>query len=70
MKNSNLLRNSKEEIKALKAQINNLQKEAIQMEGAGQKGSVVQKLLDDKDKEIQALKKRLKILGSQLAQAD
>ena len=32
--------------------------------------SVVQKLLDDKDKEIQALKKKLKILGSQLAQAD
>ena len=48
------------EIKALKAQINNLQKEAIQMEGVGQKESVVQKLLDDKDKEIQALKKRLK----------
>ena len=62
--NSNLLRNSRVEIKALKAQINNLQKEAIQMEGAGKKGSVVQKLLDDKDKEIQALKKMLKIPGS------
>ena len=40
------------------------------MEGAGQKGIVVQKLLDDKDKEIQALKKMLKIPSSQLAQAD
>ena len=38
---SNILRNSKVEIKALKAQINNLQKEAIQVEGAGKKGSVV-----------------------------
>ena len=32
---SNLLRKSKVEIKALKAQIKNLQKESIQMEGAG-----------------------------------
>ena len=31
---------------------------------------MVQKLLDDKDKEIQALKKRLKIPGSQLSQVD
>ena len=64
VRTSNLLRMLKVEIKALKSQINNLQKEAIQMEGARQKGSVVQKLLDDKDKEIQDLKKRLKILGS------
>ena len=40
------------------------------MEGGGQKGSVVQQLLDEKDKEIQALKKRLRILGSQLARVD
>ena len=40
------------------------------MEGAGQKESVVQKLLDDKDKEIHALKNKLKIPGSQLAQVD
>ena len=39
------------------------------MEEGGQKGSMVKKLLDDKDKEIQALKKRLRIPGSQLAQA-
>ena len=36
------------------------------MEEGGQKGRVVQKLLDEKDKEIQALKKRLRIPGSQL----
>ena len=52
VRTSNLLIKLKVEIKSLKSQINNLQKEAIQMEGAGQKGSVVQKLLDDKDKEI------------------
>ena len=40
------------------------------MEGSAQKGSLVQKMLDDKDKEIQTLKKKLRILGSQLAQAD
>ena len=40
------------------------------MEEGGQKGSVVQKLLNDKDKEIQDLKKRLRIPGSQLARAD
>ena len=37
------------------------------MEEGGQKGSMVHKLFDDKDKEIQDLKKRLRILGSQLA---
>ena len=31
---------------------------------------MVQQLLDDKDKEIQALKKRLRIPGSQLARED
>ena len=31
---------------------------------------MVQKLLNDKDKEIQALKKRLRIPGSQLARVD
>ena len=40
-KTSNILRKSRVEIKALKAQIKSLQKEAIQMEGGGQKGSVV-----------------------------
>ena len=40
------------------------------MEGARKKGSVVQKLLNEKDKEIQTLKKKLKIPGSHLAQAE
>ena len=40
------------------------------MEGSGKKGSVVQKLLDDREKEIQTLKKKLRIPGSQLTQAD
>ena len=31
---------------------------------------MVQKLLDDRDKEIQTLKKKLKIPGSHLTQAD
>ena len=54
-KTSNLLRKSRVEIKALKSQLNKLQKEAIGMEGYTQKGSLVQKMLDDRDKEIQAL---------------
>ena len=53
VKTSNILRKSRVDIKALKAQLNNLQKEAIQMEGSTQKGSLVQKMLDDRDKEIQ-----------------
>ena len=61
---SNLLRKMREEVNALKAQINSLEKESILMEEGGQKGSMVQKLLDDKDKEIQDLKKKLKILSS------
>ena len=40
-KTYDLLRKSRVEIKALKAQLNNLQKEAIQMEGSTQEGSLV-----------------------------
>ena len=40
------------------------------MEGSTQKGSLVQKMLDDRDKEMQTLKKKLRIPGTQLAQAD
>ena len=49
---SNLLRKARAEVKALKSQINNLQKEAILMKEGGQKGSMFQKLLDEKEKEI------------------
>ena len=63
-KNSNLLRKARVENKALKAQINSLQKEAMQIEGSAQKGSLTQKLIDDREKEIQTLKKKLKIPGT------
>ena len=56
------------ENKALKAQINNLQSEAMQIEGPTHKGVLAQKLLDDKEKEIQTLKKKLKIPTTQFAQ--
>ena len=69
-KTSNLLRKSIVEIKSLQSQINILQKEAIKMEGSTQKGSLVQKMLDDRDKEIQTLKKKLRVPVTQLAQAD
>ena len=69
VKTSNLLRKARVENKALKSQINNLQKEAMQIEGLAQKGSLAQKLLDDKEKEIQTLKKKLKIPTTQLTQA-
>ena len=57
----NLLRKVRVENKSLKAQINNLQNEAMQIEGLAHKGVLAQKLLDDKEKEIQTLKKKLKI---------
>ena len=69
-KNLNLLRKVRVENKALKAQIKNLQKEAMQIVGPTQKGSLAQKLLDDKQKEIQTLKKKLKMSATQLAQAE
>ena len=52
-KNLNLLWKVRvEENKALKTQINRLHNEAMQMEGPTHKGSLAQKLLDDKEKEI------------------
>ena len=70
VKTSNLLRKVRVENKALKTQINNLQNEAMQIEGPAHKGILAQKLLDDKEKEIQTLKKKLKIPSTQLAQAE
>ena len=69
-KTLNLLRKMRVENKALKTQINSLQNEAMQMEGLAHKGSLAHKLLDDKEKEIQTLKKKLKIPATQLAQAE
>ena len=69
-KNLNLLTKVRVENKALKTQINSLQNEAMQMEGQTHKGSLAQKLLNDKEKEIQTLKKKLKIPVTQFAQAE
>ena len=51
-KTLNLLRKVRVENKALKTQINNLQNEAMQIEGPAHKGILAQKLLYDKEKEI------------------
>ena len=56
-KTLNLLRKVRVENKSLKAQINNLQNEAMQIEGPAHKGVLAHKLLDDKEKEIQTLKR-------------
>ena len=40
------------------------------MEGPAHKGSLAQKLLDDKEKEIQILNKKLKIPATQLTQVE
>ena len=42
----------------------------MQIEGPAQKGILAKKLLDDKEKEIQTLKKKLKIPATQLAQVE
>ena len=60
-KTLNILRKVRVENKSLKAQINNLQNEAMQIEGPAHKGVLAHKLLNDKEKEIQTLKKKLKI---------
>ena len=69
-KTLNILRKVRVENKALKAQINNLQNEVVQIEGPAHKGVLAQKLLDDKEKEIHTLKKKLKIPTTQLTQTE
>ena len=54
--------------KALKIQINNLQNESVQIDGPAYKGDLAQRLLDKKEKEIQVLKRKLKIPSTQLTQ--
>ena len=66
-KTLDLLMKVRVEKKSLKAQINNLQNEAIQTGGPAYKGVLAQKLLNDKEKEIHILKKKLKIPSTQLA---
>ena len=69
-KTLDLLRKVRVENKALKAQINNLQNEVVKIEGPAPKGFLAQKLLNEKEKEIQILKKKLKIPSTQLAQTN
>ena len=61
-KTLNLLRKVRVENKALKAQINNLQNETMQIERPTHKGLLAHKLFNDKEKEIQTLKRKLKTL--------
>ena len=42
----------------------------MKIEGPTHKGVLARKLLDDKEKEIQTLKKKLKILATRLSQAE
>ena len=51
-KNLNLLRKVRVDNKSLKTQINNLQNEAMQIEGPAHKWILAQKFLNDKEKEI------------------
>ena len=51
-KTLDLLRKVKVENKSLKAQINNLQNEVVQIEGPTPKGVLAQRLLNKKEKEI------------------
>ena len=59
-KNLDLLRNVGVENMALKIQINNLQNESLEIDGLGYTGSLAQRLLDEKEKEIQVLKRTKK----------
>ena len=51
-KTLNILRKVRVKNKSLKAEINNLQNEAMKIEGPTHKRVLAQKLLDDKEKEI------------------
>ena len=65
-KTLDLLRKVRVENKALKVQINNSQNESLQVDGPAYKGALAQSLLDEKEKEIQVLKRKLKIPSTQL----
>ena len=67
-KTQDLLRKVRVENNALKVQINNLQKEVVQIDGQEDKRALAQRLLDEKEKEIQVLKNKLKIPSTQLIQ--
>ena len=61
-----LLRKVRVEDKALKFQFQKLQDESVKVDGQADEGALAQKLLDEKENEIQVLKKKLKIPSTQL----
>ena len=65
-----LLRRVRIKNKALKIQINNLYNESVRIDGPTYKGALSQRLLDEKEKEIQVLKRKLKIPSTQLTQTN
>ena len=69
-KTQDLLRKVRVENKALRAQIAKLQNEAVHINGQEDKKSLAQIFLDEKEKEIHVLKKKLKIPSTQLIQTN
>ena len=68
IKTQDLLRKVRVENKALRVKFKKLQYESVEVDGQEDKGALAQKLLDEKEKEIQMLKKKLKIPSTQLIQ--
>ena len=68
IKTQDLLRKVRVENKALIIKFKKLQDELVKVDGQVDKGALDQKLLDEKEMEIQVLKKKLKIPSSQLIQ--
>ena len=64
----NQLRQEKVENKAHQTQINKLQTKLLATGGQSDKGAGIQRLLDEKEKEIQLLKKKILIPATQLIQ--
>ena len=63
-----LLRKEKVENKALRIKIKKLQDDLLKVDGKSEKATVAQNLFDEKEKEVQVLKKKLKIHSTQLIQ--
>ena len=63
-KTRDLLRKVRVENKALKVQFQKFQDESVKVDGQADKGALAQNLLDAKEKEIQVLKNKLKILST------
>ena len=67
-KTQDLLRKVRVEDKALKVQFQMLQDESLKVDGQVDKGALAQNLLEEKEKEIHVLKKKLKIPSTQFIQ--